>query len=96
MRALITGISGFVGSHLAEHLLANTDWEVAGTVYGPDQNIRHLTGQLELYPADLSHLPVAESVLEQARPDTIWLPSPSQPSPFAIPGAPWPRTSGCR
>ena len=29
-RALITGISGFVGSHLAEYLLANTDWEIDG------------------------------------------------------------------
>jgi GDP-mannose 4,6-dehydratase len=29
-RALITGITGFVGSHLAEYLLANTDWEIDG------------------------------------------------------------------
>ena len=39
MRALITGISGFVGSHLAEYLLEHTDWHVAGTVYGPEENI---------------------------------------------------------
>ena len=36
-RALITGISGFVGSHLAEYLLEHTDWQVAGTVYGPEE-----------------------------------------------------------
>jgi GDP-mannose 4,6-dehydratase len=29
-KALITGITGFVGSHLAEYLLANTDWEIDG------------------------------------------------------------------
>jgi GDPmannose 4,6-dehydratase len=29
-RALITGITGFVGSHLADYLLANTDWEIDG------------------------------------------------------------------
>lgn len=29
-KALISGISGFVGSHLAEYLLANTDWEIDG------------------------------------------------------------------
>lgn len=29
-RALITGIGGFVGSHLLEHILVNTDWEVVG------------------------------------------------------------------
>lgn len=29
-RALITGITGMVGSHLAEFLLKNTDWEIYG------------------------------------------------------------------
>ncbi len=29
-RALITGITGMVGSHLAEYLLAKTDWEIYG------------------------------------------------------------------
>lgn len=31
-RALITGIAGFVGSHLAEYLLANTDWQITGLI----------------------------------------------------------------
>jgi GDPmannose 4,6-dehydratase len=30
MRALITGITGFVGSHLAEYLYNNTDWDIVG------------------------------------------------------------------
>ena len=29
-RALVTGVTGFVGSHLAEYLIANTDWNVIG------------------------------------------------------------------
>jgi GDP-4-dehydro-6-deoxy-D-mannose reductase len=88
MRALITGISGFVGSHLAEHLLANTDWEVAGTIYGPDRNIRHVSERLELYPAELSHLPVVEFVLERARPDVIFHLA-AQPHPGRSFGDPW-------
>lgn len=28
MRALITGAAGFIGSHLTEHLLKNTEWEL--------------------------------------------------------------------
>lgn len=31
-RVLLTGIAGFVGSHVAEHLLLNTDWEIVGLV----------------------------------------------------------------
>jgi GDP-4-dehydro-6-deoxy-D-mannose reductase len=72
LKALITGISGFVGSHLAEHLLETTDWEVAGTVFGPYGNIADLCGQLELYPAELSRLNVMTFILEQAQPDVIF------------------------
>ncbi len=72
MKALITGINGFVGSHLAEYLLDHTDWRVAGTVYGPYQSIAHLRERLELYPAELSRLPVVEFVLDCARPDVIF------------------------
>jgi GDP-4-dehydro-6-deoxy-D-mannose reductase len=71
LKALITGISGFVGSHLAEHLLEATDWQVAGTVFGPTEPIAHLRGRLELYPAELSRLEVMTFILEQARPDVI-------------------------
>lgn len=31
-KCLITGISGFVGSHLADYLLENTDWEIYGLI----------------------------------------------------------------
>jgi GDP-4-dehydro-6-deoxy-D-mannose reductase len=71
LKALITGISGFVGSHLAEYLLDNTDWEVAGTVFGPYGNIASLCGTLELYPAELSRLDVVRFVLDQCKPDAI-------------------------
>jgi GDP-4-dehydro-6-deoxy-D-mannose reductase len=72
LKALITGISGFVGSYLAEVLLATTDWEVAGTVFGPYGNIAELCSKLELYPAELSRLDVMTFILEQAQPDVIF------------------------
>jgi GDP-4-dehydro-6-deoxy-D-mannose reductase len=72
LKALITGISGFVGSHLAEYLLQATDWEVAGTVFGPYGTIADLCGQLELYPAELSRLDVMTFILEQSHPDVIF------------------------
>ena len=89
MKALITGISGFVGSHLAEYLLEHTDWQVAGTVYGPLDNIVHLKERLELYPAELSRLPVVTFVLEEARPDCIFHLA-AQPIPSLSRCDPWP------
>ena len=72
MRALITGISGFVGSHLAEYLLAHTDWHVSGTVYGKVDNIVHIQDRLKLYPAKLSRLEVVRFIVEESRPDYIF------------------------
>jgi GDP-4-dehydro-6-deoxy-D-mannose reductase len=72
LKALITGVSGFVGSHLAEYLLQATDWEVAGTVFGPYGDIADLCGQLELYPAELSRLDVMTFILEHSQPDVIF------------------------
>ena len=89
MKALITGISGFVGSHLAEYLLETTDWEVAGTVFGPYGNIADLCGQLEIYPAELSRLDVMAFVLEQAQPDVIFHLA-AQPLVSASHRDPWP------
>lgn len=72
MRALITGISGFVGSHLAEYLLAHTDWQISGTVYGRLDNIAHLRQRLALFPAELSHLDVVRFIVEEAQPDYLF------------------------
>jgi GDP-4-dehydro-6-deoxy-D-mannose reductase len=88
VRALITGISGFVGSHLAEYLLEHTDWQVAGTVYGPEENIEHLRDRLELYPAELSELETVTTIVERAKPDYIFHLA-AQPLPFLSFRDPW-------
>lgn len=43
-KALITGITGMVGSHLADFLLKNTDWDVYGVCRwrSPLDNVEHL------------------------------------------------------
>lgn len=43
-KALITGITGMVGSHLADFLLANTDWDIYGVCRwrSPLDNVQHL------------------------------------------------------
>lgn len=44
IKAMITGITGMVGSHLADFLLAGTDWEVYGVCRwrSPLDNVNHL------------------------------------------------------
>lgn len=44
IRVLITGITGMVGSHLADYLLVNTDWEIHGVCRwrSPLDNVAHL------------------------------------------------------
>jgi GDP-4-dehydro-6-deoxy-D-mannose reductase len=89
LKALITGISGFVGSYLAEYLLENTSWQVAGTVFGPYSNIADLCDRLEIYPAELSRLDVMTFILEQASPDVIFHLA-AQPLVSASLRDPWP------
>jgi GDP-4-dehydro-6-deoxy-D-mannose reductase len=72
LKALITGVSGFVGSYLAEYLLDSGEWEVAGTVFGPYDNITGQGDRLELYPAELSRLDVMTFILERSQPDAIF------------------------
>ena len=46
--AFITGITGMVGSHLTDYLLANTDWKIYGLARWNDSldNIEHLAEKI--------------------------------------------------
>jgi GDP-4-dehydro-6-deoxy-D-mannose reductase len=72
MRVLITGITGFVGSHLAELSL-----ERGASVFGSirwrskTENIDHLQGRMALVPSDLRELSSVRTLLETSRPDYV-------------------------
>ena len=74
--ALITGITGFAGSHLAEYLLANhrDDVKVTGTHRwrSPLDNIEGILGEVELHETDLTDLHSVYRTLEKVRPDYIF------------------------
>ncbi|MFQ5859124.1 MAG: GDP-mannose 4,6-dehydratase, partial [Anaerolineae bacterium] len=72
LRALITGIAGFAGSHLAEYLLAGTDWEVWGTLHHNEYNVRHLCDQLSLRRVDLREPEAVKDLLREVRPDRVY------------------------
>ena len=80
MRALITGVTGFVGSHLAEYLFANTDWEIVGMCRwrSPLDNIQSLVpeinkgGRVSLVYADLRDGIAVREAVEQANPTHVF------------------------
>jgi GDP-4-dehydro-6-deoxy-D-mannose reductase len=75
MRALITGITGFAGSHLAEYLLnEHPDVEVFGTYRWRSRmdNIEHLRSRVKLLEADLRDYTSMHAALEKSRPDVIF------------------------
>jgi GDP-4-dehydro-6-deoxy-D-mannose reductase len=72
VRALITGISGFAGSFLAEYLIAGTSCEVWGVGLGSFDNLAALGGRIKYYSEDLSDSSVASRVVAQAEPDMIF------------------------
>jgi GDP-mannose 4,6-dehydratase len=79
-RVLITGITGMVGSHMADFLLENTDWEIYGACRwrSPLDNIRHLIDRVNA--KDRIHLADFElrdtvsllRLAETARPDFVF------------------------
>ena len=74
-KVLITGITGFVGSHLADFILANyPGTEISGIARwrAPKDNIRHILDKITLEPGDLSDLPSLMTVLSKKKPDVIF------------------------
>jgi len=77
MRILITGITGFVGSHLAEYCLNNFDVEVFGTVFSHHlgdelQRIEKIKDKVTLLECDLTNRVSVSRVLEKSKPDKIF------------------------
>ena len=72
MRILITGITGFVGSHLAEYALARGA-EVFGSVRWRSKTelIEGFRDRVTLIESDLRDILSVRTVIEQARPDYI-------------------------
>jgi len=72
MRLLITGITGFAGSHLAEYALTQGA-DVAGALRwrSPTEHIDHLRDRLTLLPTDLRDASAARAVVAAARPDAV-------------------------
>ncbi|MBT3363055.1 MAG: GDP-mannose 4,6-dehydratase [Chloroflexi bacterium] len=73
MRVLITGITGFVGSHLAEYVLAKNA-EVWGSIRwrSATNNIDHIKDELRLVECDMRDLSSVNHLIAEAKPDYIF------------------------
>lgn len=75
MRVLITGITGFAGSHLADYILANhPDVEVCGIIRWRSrrENILHIEDKITLFEADLKDVISLKKSLVEIKPDRIF------------------------
>ncbi|MBM3295145.1 MAG: GDP-mannose 4,6-dehydratase [Candidatus Aminicenantes bacterium] len=75
MNVLITGITGFAGSHLADYLLAHHPGvRVHGLVRWRSRmdNVAHLQGKIHLHEADLKDIVSLKKALAEAKPDRIF------------------------
>jgi len=74
-RVLITGISGFAGSHLAEQLL-DLGCEVHGTIrrhaVPMHENIEHLRGKIFLHEADITSAERILEIFEKIQPNAVF------------------------
>ena len=74
MRVLITGFTGFVGSHLADHLLEHGDCEIFGLYRWRSrmENIAHLRDKVTMVEGDIADAAAIRRAVKISRPDWIF------------------------
>ena len=79
-KALITGITGMVGSHMADFILEHTDWDIVGMCRwrSPLDNIQHLVprintqSRVQLRYGDLRDGTSIREVIREIRPAYVF------------------------
>ena len=77
---LITGISGMVGSHLADFLISNTDWEIHGLIRwrSPLENLENIIPLVNqnqrafFHYGDLRDAQSITKVIKEVKPDYVF------------------------
>ncbi len=78
--AFISGITGMVGSHLADYIIKNSDWEIVGLIRwrSPLNNISHLleninnNGRIKLVYGDLKDSISIDKAIEENKPNYVF------------------------
>ena len=77
MKILITGVTGFVGSHLAEYCLKISGVQVFGTMLSHHlgdelKRVEHIRNDITLFECNLQNRVSVQRVIEKVRPDKIF------------------------
>jgi GDP-4-dehydro-6-deoxy-D-mannose reductase len=73
-RVLVTGVTGFAGSHLVDYMLSRGDCEIFGIQRwrSPTDNIQHFMDRITLVECDLRDASSTRDTLESVRPQWIF------------------------
>jgi GDP-4-dehydro-6-deoxy-D-mannose reductase len=73
-RVLVTGVTGFAGSHLVDYMLTRNDCEIFGIQRwrSPLDNVVHFMDKIALVECDLRDASSTRDTLERIRPDWIF------------------------
>lgn len=83
-KALITGVTGFAGSHLADLLVKENVYEISGTFNTSKEhkNLQQIQDKLAMHQVDLTDYEGVKTVLDHVKPDVIFhlaaFPSPAK------------------
>ncbi|HSX40595.1 MAG TPA: GDP-mannose 4,6-dehydratase [Candidatus Saccharimonadales bacterium] len=83
-KALITGIAGFAGSFLAQHLLQSSDYQITGVHISEVglENLAHIRQKLTLAKINLLDFTAVSKLISETKPDEVYhlaaLTSPSE------------------
>lgn len=75
MNILLTGITGFTGSHLAEYIIKQPDVKLFGTIRGRHRQlefINHIKHKLTLLECDLTDTNAVSQTIDDSQPDMIF------------------------
>jgi GDPmannose 4,6-dehydratase len=79
-KALITGMTGMVGSHMTDYLMEHTDWEIHGLIRwrSPLDNVSHWLDKINkkdrifLHYGDLNDYGSLQCVVDEVKPDYVF------------------------
>lgn len=73
-KALVTGITGFAGSFLAEHLVPMGGYEIAGTYLTDSSisNVSSIRNKIKLHKVDLQDFAATKNLISEEKPDLVF------------------------